>query len=174
VVSLCSPAQLNVKLGGVARHRLDTRMVELLRSRVSMGATAEMLLLGNATGVKGRSFRDSITGHSLVLVVEDYTGQRNVIPRMVPWHSDKGHRSNDALVIHDDVKKIKAVTKDRDLVISLFGVGVSGKNARIYLFNGGNAPDINEVLFFEPFVATVLPDIGVLNHVGDLDRIRQS
>jgi hypothetical protein len=102
---------------------------------------------------------------------------------MVPWHSDLGHESNDDVVTPDDVKKMKAAIRDEDLVIILFGPGIAGKNAWNYLFDGGDAPDMDRVPFFEPFIATVLrkrrviillPHIGVLNHVGDLDWIIQS
>jgi hypothetical protein len=58
-------------------------MVELLQSRISIGADAEVLFLGDATGVKGRSFEDSVTGHLFVLMVEDYTGQSDIKIRMV-------------------------------------------------------------------------------------------
>lgn len=186
VVGLCSPVQLNVQTGGLAEHCLDSTMVELLQSNVLPGAHRSILYLGDATGIKGRSFEESKTGLIFMSMIARYIGVKNPTLHLWDWHPMVGHASNIAQVTKAEVAQTKQAIQDTDLVICIFGVTVSATNSWIYLMDsdmGVQLPVLAEIQFFQPFMASIngitrvlilVPHIGVMNHVGDLNWIKQS
>jgi len=152
VIGTMHPYHINVRPGG----RLDYQVDELFTNRVAKELAGvskpmeDVLWLGDAPGVKGRSLEDSHTGLLIIGVMrtllEDL--EFNIMP--LEWHGlDPFHRSNVIICTTPEITFVIDVIKPEQIFVVIIGAKVALFNTLIHLL--GSTIKSQDIRFFQPY-----------------------